>query len=330
MLSKNQKRLIIIIIALAVSIFIWYVNASWRNSFWICLILSTTTFLIIYTPFEIYFSWRDIWYDRWDALYLKELKTSKVKINIDGGFLTADLIISKELEVVNARNTIVIVSPGFSDTKETLQYMYYPLAYQGYIILAYDARGIGESKKTGKRNELIKRIEDFNSISKWIKTQQNYKMFKIYCLGVSIGAITVLCGGFHNKEFEKIVAISSISKYRENILASKGIVKLSYRLKGINLTPNETENKKLSPYIIIRNLKAKITSEEWKKLSSRVFLMHARNDKVIPFKNFEDNRDILELSPENQLIMEIGGHMLKKDEHAIVGATLRFFNKQLY
>ncbi len=327
MLSKNQKRFIVIFIALAVSAFIWNVNASWGNSFWICFILSATTFLIIYTPFEIYFSFRDIWYDRWDALYIKELKISKVKIKVDGGFLHANLITSKKLEDVKSKNTIVIVSPGFSDTKESLQYIYFPLAYIGYIILAYDARGIGESKKTGNRNELTKRIEDFKIINNWIKTLESYKVSKIYCLGVSIGAITVLCGGFNNKEIEKIVAISSISKYRENILKSKRMVKLSYRLKGINLKPSETENKNLSPYIIIETLKAKITREEWLKLSNRVFLIHAINDKVIPFKNFEENRDILELSAENLLIMVKGGHMLKKDEHALVGATLRFFDK---
>ena len=327
MLSKNQKRFIVIFIALAVSAFIWNVNASWGNSFWICFILSATTFLIIYTPFEIYFSFRDIWYDRWDALYLKELKISKVKIKVDGGFLHANLITSKKLEDVKSKNTIVIVSPGFSDTKESLQYIYFPLAYIGYIILAYDARGIGASKKTGKRNELTKRIEDFKIINKWIKTLEGYKVSKIYCLGVSIGAITVLCGGFNNKEIEKIVAISSISKYRENILKSKRMVKLSYRLKGINLKPSETENRNLSPYVIIKTLKAKINKEEWIKLSNRVFLIHAINDKVIPFKNFEENRDILELSAENLLIMEKGGHMLKKDEHALVGATLRFFGK---
>ena len=144
---------------------------------------------------------------------------------------------------------------------------------------------------------------------------------------MSIGAITVLCGGIHNRDIEKIVAISSISKYYETLQASQGMVKLSYRLKGINLKPNEKENQLLSPYIVIKKVKTNLPQEEWNKYSKRVFLIHARNDKIIPFKNFKENRAILELPPENVLIFNKGGHTHKKNEVALVGATLRFFNE---
>ena len=327
MLTKTKKYFILIVIDVLISAFIWHVNASWGNTFWTCLILSTTTFLIIFTPFQIYFSLRDIYFDRWISLYLKDLEISKVKINVDGGYLYADLIISRNQEAVNLKNTIVIISPGFSDTKETLQYYYFPLAYEGYVILAYDARGIGESKKTGNRSDFIKRIEDFKTIIKWLRNHDKFKNFKINCIGISIGALTVLCGGFPNKDIEKIVAISSISKYSENIKTSKRIVKFSYLMKGINLKPNDEVNVQLSPYLIIKNLKNIFSQEEWKKFTRRVFLIHARNDRIIPFKNFEENREILELSAENQLIMNKGGHTHKKDELAIVGAILKFLNK---
>ena len=168
MLSKSHKRIIVITIAFLVSAFIWYVNASWGNTLRILLIASILTFLTVYAPFEIYFTFRDIWFDRWDVLYLKNLETTKVKINVDGANLYADLIKSKDNEAVYSKNTIIVVSSGFSDKKETLQYYYYPLAYQGYVILAYDARGIGESKKTGHRAYFLRRIEYFESIIVWI------------------------------------------------------------------------------------------------------------------------------------------------------------------
>jgi len=327
MLTKIKKYFILIVIDLLISAFIWHINASWGNSFWICLILSTTTFLIIFTPFQIYFSLRDIWFDRWEQLSLKELEISKVKIKVENGNLYANILVSKDQEAIFSKNTIVVISPGFSDTKKSLQYLYYPLTYEGYVILAYDARGIGESKKTGKRNDFIKRLEDFKTIIKWIRTHDSYKNFKIYSIGISIGAITVLCVGFNNKYIEKIVAISSISKYYETLKTSQGMVKLSYRLKGINLKPNTKENQMLSPYIVIKKVKADIPQEEWNEYSNRVFLIHARNDKIIPFKNFKENRDILELPAKNVLILNKGGHTQKKNEVALVGATLRFFNE---
>ena len=327
MLTKTKKYFILIVIDVLISAFIWHVNASWRNTFWICLILSTTTFLIIFTPFQIYFSLREIYFDRWKSLHLEAIKKSKVMIKVDGGYLNAELIISRNQEAVSSKNTIVIISPGFSDTKETLQYYYFPLVYHGYVILAYDARGIGGSKKTGNRSDFIKRIEDFKTIIKWIRNNDKFKNYKIKCIGVSIGALTVLCGGFPIKDIEKIIAIASISKYRENIKISKRMAKFSYLMKGINLKPNDDVNEQLSPYFIIKNLKNNFSQEEWKKFSSRVLLIHSRNDRIIPFKNFEENREILELSAENQLIMNKGRHIYKKDELAIVGAIFKFLNK---
>ena len=326
MLTKSLKYFILIVIDVLISAFIWHVNASWGNTFWTCFILSTTTFLIIFTPFQIYFSLREIYFDRWKSLQLEVSKKSKVKINVNGGNLSADLIISKNQEAVSLKNTIVIISPGLSDTKKTLKYYYFPLAYHGYVILTYDARGIGRSKKTGKRSDFITRIEDFKTIIKWIRNHDELNNFKINCIGVSIGALTVLCGGFPNKEIEKIVAIASISKYRENIKISKRIVKFTFFMKGINLKPKDDVNEQLSPYLIIKNLKNDFSQEEWKIFTRRVFLIHARNDRIIPFKNFEENREILELSAENQLVFNKGGHICKKDELAVVGVILKFFN----
>lgn len=326
MLSKTQKRLIVIIVSLVVSAFIWYVNASWGNYFWTCLICSILTFLTVFAPFEIYFSFRDIWFDRWIPLYSQNLEISKVKIKVEGGFLYTDLIKSKYKEAIKSKNAIIIISHGFSDTKKTLQYYYLPLAYQGYIILSYDARGIGESIDTGHRADFLKRIEDFNTIIEWINTNENLRNLKIYALGISIGALTVLCGGFPNKEIEKIVAVSSMSNYKQNISASNLVVKFSYHMKGVDLFPDEELNKKLSPYLVFERVKNNLTQNEWKKFSERVLLIHSKNDKIIPFINFEENKSFLELHDQNVLVLKKGGHMQKRNECAIVGGTLRFFN----
>ncbi|MFX1259006.1 MAG: alpha/beta hydrolase [Promethearchaeota archaeon] len=327
MLTKPKKYLILIIIDVLFSSFIWYVNASWNNTFWVCLALSTTTFLIIFTPFEIYWSIRDLWFDRWRSLNLEDLEISKVKIEVGEGYLYANLIASKNQNAVKSKNAVIIVSSGFSDTKENLQYYYLPLAYQGYVILAYDARGIGESKKSGKRSNFLKRIDDYIKIIEWIKSNENFSNLKIYSIGISIGAITVLCGGFSNKNVEKIVAISSMSYYKQNIITSHLMVKFSYYMKGIKLSPDEEEHRKLSPAIAIEKVKKNSSKEEWGKFSEKVFLIHTRDDNIIEFNNFEELRNILELSDKNQLILSKGGHNQKKNELALVGATLKFFNE---
>ncbi|MCK4285233.1 MAG: alpha/beta fold hydrolase, partial [Candidatus Lokiarchaeota archaeon] len=240
MISNTIKRLILIFFDILISWFIFRVNIWLGNpcesvAFTRCFILSATTFLIVYTPFEIYWSIRDLWYDRWLGLSFKYLEEVDIKISISNGFLSATLIKHKNLDRVKSRDSIIVICHGFSDTKETLQYYYYPLALQGYVILVYDARGTGESKKSGKRGNFLKRIEDFDYIVKWIKSNKEYSTFKINSIGFSIGALTVLCAGFQNMDIMKIVAISSMSYYKQNLPKFNLIVILSYLMKGVKL-----------------------------------------------------------------------------------------------
>ena len=332
MLSKNHKRVILIFFDLLISAYIWNVNASWGNPFYPCLVLSTTTFLIIYTPFEIYWSFRDIYFDRWIPIKHNNLKTSKIKIKVDQSkkgkseHLGGLLISFDENNKDRLNNTVIIVSHGFSDKKETLEYYYLPLAYQGYTILVYDARGTGESKKVGKRYQFIKRIDDFKKIVSWIENNNELKSYKIYAAGFSIGAITVLCGGFSSENILKIIAISSMSYYKQNLPKYNLIVMLSYLIKGVKLFPNKKENEKLSPYIVIEKSKRLLPEDIWRNYSKRIFLIHARNDKIIKFKNFKENVELLDLSEKNTVVLNKGGHTQKKNELVLVAASLKFFN----
>jgi len=330
-ISNTIKRLILIFFDILLSWFIFRVNIWLGNpcesvAFTRCFILSATTFLIVYTPFEIYWSIRDLWYDRWLGLSFKYLEEVEIKISISNGFLSATLIKHKNLDRVKSRNSIIIICHGFSDTKETLQYYYYPLALQGYVILVYDARGTGESKKSGKRGNFLKRIEDFDYVVKWIKSNKEYSTFKITSIGFSIGALTVLCAGFQNMDIMKIVAISSMSYYKQNLPKFNLIVILSYLMKGVKLFPTTEENEKLSPYLIIENTKSNFSPEKWEKFSKRVMLIHSKNDRVIRFINFKENAKVLESPTKNLLILKKGGHSQKKNECALVGTTLSFLS----
>ncbi|MBD3340001.1 MAG: hypothetical protein GF353_12880 [Candidatus Lokiarchaeota archaeon] len=326
-LTKTQKRILVYIIAIVVSSYIWFVNGIlFGNTFTVCLILSTTTFLIIVTPFEIYFSFRDLYFERWNPFYDDKITKIKYHIKVKEGFLRADLVRLGNNEINETNNTIIVISPGFSDKKESLEYLYYPLVTQGYEILVYDARGIGESKKAGHRGDMTKRLDDFRTIINWIKTNQKFKNKRIFAIGVSIGALTIFCSSFRDREVKKMVGLSCISKYKKNVMNARGIVKLSFSLKGIDLNPSEEEDKLLSPYNVFKSAKKDFPKEEWQILSKRVMLIHAKNDNIIPFENFVENSRILDLPETNQLILEKGGHNQKKNELAIVGAIIRFLN----
>jgi alpha/beta superfamily hydrolase len=290
--------------------------------------LSATTFLIVYSPFEIYWSIRDLWYDRWLGLSFKNLEENEISIHVSDGFLSGTLISHKNQAKIKYRNSIIIICHGFSDTKESLQYYYSPLAIQGYIILVYDARGTGKSKKMGKRGNVLKRIEDFNEVIKWVKSNKDYSALKINCIGFSIGALTILCAGFQNLDIEKIIAISSMSRYKKNLPKYNLILILSYLMKGVKLFPSEEENKRFSPSLIIKNAKNSLSPEKWEIASKRVMLIHSKNDRVIRFTNFKENSQILGSPKKNSLILRKGGHSHKKNECSLIGATLNFLNSK--
>jgi alpha/beta superfamily hydrolase len=329
LLSNILKRIVLIAIDILISWYIWEVNVSFGNpcyssAFSKCFTLSITTFLIIYVPFEIYWSFRELWYDRWRKLLLKDLTVSTINIDVSDGQLSANLVKNRNESKVALKNAIIIVCHGFSDTKETLQYFYFPFAYQGYTVLAYDARGSGKSKKTGKRSDFLKRIEDFKKVIEWVRNHDEFSNIKIYCIGFSIGAITILSAGFENREIEKIIAISSISHYKQNIPKYNPVIMLSYLIKGVKIFPNIEENIQLSPYLSIKKVREKITPEDWNDYSKKVMLIHCKNDRVIKFKNLKENRLVLESPESNVIILKKGGHSQKKNECILVGACLNF------
>ena len=213
---------------------------------------------------------------------------------------------------------------GFSDTKESLQRFYLPFARLGYTILVYDARGSGNSKSVGHKGDFLSKINDFKIIVNWIKKNPELREKRIFAIGFSIGALTILSGGFSDERLEKIIAISAISNYRKNLPRYNIIALLSYLIKGVKLLPKKEMNEKLSPLFQIKKVKNESTDEKWQKLSKRVLLVHSKNDRIIKLINFIENRDALELPLENQLILNKGGHNLKKNELILQGVSIQF------
>ena len=117
-----------------------------------------------------------------------------------------------------------------------------------------------------------------------------------------------------------------MSRYRQNLPKYNPVVMLSYLMKGVSIRPNKEKNLKLSPYAVIKTIKNDLSEDEWKHFSKKVCLIHSRNDRVMKFKNFKENRSLLKSPPENQLILKKGGHSMKKNELILVGTSLKFFN----
>ena len=96
---------------------------------------------------------------------------------------------------------------------------------------------------------------------------------------------------------------------------------LRFRIFGVNLNPPEEINAKVSPYIQFIQKKQSFPQPElWKDYTQqKIFLIHSRTDKIIPFNQFLQNREICELPLENWLLTKEGGYMFRKYEIALLG-----------
>jgi pimeloyl-ACP methyl ester carboxylesterase len=282
------------------------------------------------TPFEIYWTFREFWYERWKPISIEGIEIIHEKIVIDlknekkRKILSAIVLKSSNQELVREKNAVIIIVHGFSDTKESLQKYYLPFARLGYIILTYDARGTGKSKKAGRRSQFLNRITDFKKIVNWVKENKDLSEKRLFSVGFSIGAVSILCGSFSDERVEKIIAISAMSNYRKNLPKYNLLVMFSYFIKGVKLFPKKELNQKLSPSLHAIEIKNRITSENWKELTGRILFIHSRNDRIIKMINFYENVKTFELPDENSIILSKGGHNHKKNEMVLVGSSIKF------
>ena len=208
------------------------------------------------------------------------------------------------------------------------RYLTVPIALMGYDIIVFDGRGSGESRSVGNKNQFTKILNDLGCVIQFISEQDRFNSRPIYLLGISLGAMTSLIQGIHLESVQRIIAIAGMSHFRDLWPRSpipfkkEWWVWLRFRIFGVNLNPPEEINAKVSPYIQFIQKKQSFPQPElWKDYTQqKIFLIHSRTDKIIPFNQFLQNREICELPLENWLLTKEGGHMFRKYEIALLGA----------
>ncbi|MBN2151421.1 MAG: hypothetical protein JW839_08250, partial [Candidatus Lokiarchaeota archaeon] len=61
----------------------------------------------------------------------------------------------------------------------------------------------------------------------------------------------------------------------------------------------------------------------------RLFLVHAKDDKLVRFAKFLQLKDRLHLPPDQCLVLGSGGHEARGREHEVVDAVLEFLKSRL-
>jgi len=205
----------------------------------------------------------------------------------------------------------IINLAGMMDHRESYFVKSYceKFAKAGFYVLAFDYRGHGETaKQTGKN--ILKMIpeifSDFNEVITWIIENQSHRLLddKIVLFGRSWGAAIILTRGFKDERAK--VLISLCARY-------------DYRTVG-SITFPEDVVKKVSPkYFLNKDPKS----------DERILIAHCRDDPRIPFHNLESIKEQLDLSEENVIVFDKGGHSFKEHRDDIFEQSLEFIKKHL-
>lgn len=253
---------------------------------------------------------------------------------------------SESMKTSDTKKELIIFCHGFANSSKEVRHYTYALGLSGYTVFSYDARGAGKSTKLGRKRSFLSRNHDLSKIINYFSHHLIYQNYKINIIGESMGGISAISSwSFQENLINKIIVISIPSIFNKIMkrhmfpLSKKWIVRLNYRLKGISVYPPEKINEQLSPYLILAKMKQQLLSssknpmnqtenDKWKEFTnSKVLLIHSLSDHLFKIKNFEQNKEILNLSPENSLLFSDGGHNQIKNEPAILSTILNFLRK---
>lgn len=183
------------------------------------------------------------------------------------------------------------------------------LAAQGFTVITYDYRGIGESKpRKMKGFEASMRIwgtRDFKTITSFIK--ENYPDYTKFCLGHSVGAL-ILGMNEDSVIFKKFIFVATQDAYighlswRVAVTATLGFgiaVPVTVILKGyfpahrFGLGESLPKGSAYDWRTLILNKKStsrlyeKIEKDHSKDLNQEAFIIHAEDDSWVTMKGME-------------------------------------------
>jgi pimeloyl-ACP methyl ester carboxylesterase len=328
----RPKHIALSILLLFVSILLFWINWSWGNSLRTCFLLSFYSFIMIFMSWNIYWELRDFWQFRWYRADMLNLETHSYKIPIlwEGThpkYLIGDLLHSPH---ATPTSPLIVFSYGFSDDRLSSRNLSAAIAVAGYDVFTYDTRGKRESRRVGTKNQFTQIVRDFKDVLDFIGRQPEFAQREIYLVGVSLGAISSINQGIWHDQVQKIIAIASMSNYRDNFPRSTitfiGLwwVWLRYKFFGVIFNPPEEINIQLSPALQIRKLKEKIANpiQFLQIMAKKLYLIHDVMDEIISLENFEELRTESGIPAKNWIVTARGGHIFRTYELVLIAAIL--------
>ncbi|MBN2150071.1 MAG: alpha/beta hydrolase [Candidatus Lokiarchaeota archaeon] len=189
------------------------------------------------------------------------------------------------------------------------------------VVLACDLRGHGKSP--GDRTDYKRVRDDLKAIVGFGLTLPGIDQNRVGFMGFSTGGSLALTEPYLDARVKAIVAVAAafnpITNFMRRPRSITGwLFKVLFTATDARRRAAPGEDlASLSPqHAIVPGDAAR---------NRRVFLIHARDDRVVLVDQFEALKEVLGLGPGNYLLLEKGGHAFFGQEMLVLGAALRFF-----
>lgn len=195
-----------------------------------------------------------------------------------------------------------------------------PIVHAGFTVLAFDFSYAGESEGSIAEMSVAQNVDDIASAAAFFKERG---MQKIHLMGSSMGgASAVLYAAQQGSALASLIVIATPLDLKALILGNSGV-----DINDIDSLPPDGMTSLQGIEInnsFYREVAGLNIVDLIKKIKVPVFIIHGKDDAVVPFNNteiFEKNLS----SPPATLYIEDGDHNLTRDED-ITGMTLEIIS----
>ena len=257
-----------------------------------------------------------IWWPEstWIDRSLVDIKTVEVPSGVPGETLKGLIIMDKRANP-NEKQVGILVKHGYMGHKEFYFPLYIPLALNGATILCIDARGHGKSKsKSFSRDDIPKILEDVKLEIDYLEKLDTVDPNKLMMIGHSMGGTATLTSGYKDKRIKKVIGISTPYDHLELFKKNKTITTRVIRRNMLKAAGDDLEkwNEKVS---------AKFHVEKIPENKGRVYLIHTKQDDLVPFEQALQLKKALDIPDENVLFLEKPDFKYWMSAHNMVGQS---------
>lgn len=312
--------------------------------------LATSAFIILLLV--------DLLYCLISRLFLRFDENLNVEIHTSGKIKEKTLKINGlHAKIITSCNTpenqapVVIMHHGYGSNYRRMLLYAYPVALKGYAVLLYNARGHGkivkvggkpvDERSPGDKTHILNIMKDLRGIVHFITERDD--LGRIGFIGISLGAIVGLTYGATMQEIECVIAMAGIHDFKETatrklrLFSTDWLMKKSFEWSGLEMQPTQLQDRLVSPAFYLDKKMGFFDHPVWdegnagkgRTQANKIHLIHAKDDCTVPFWNFLNNKEMLDLPKENYLVLERGNHWFIKQEHLVLGQMMYWLDSCL-